>query len=136
VASEIRVPVRTDGDVVLARQQGRALARELDFSATDTTLIATAISEVARNIINYATEGEIMIAIVNEHGRRGIRVVALDTGPGIDDVEKALQDGYSTGQGMGYGLPGARRLVDDFHIRSVPGEGTTVTMTKWSAAIA
>jgi serine/threonine-protein kinase RsbT len=120
-----------DGDVVTARQEGRELAQELGFSTTDVTLIATAISEVARNIISYADEGEICIAMVERHGRRGIRVVSTDRGPGIDDLDKALEDGFSTGQGMGLGLPGARRLMDEFEVESTPGEGTTVTMTKW-----
>jgi serine/threonine-protein kinase RsbT len=131
VDSEVRVPVVVDGDVVTARQEGRELAQELGFSTTDVTLIATAISEVARNIISYADEGEICIAIVEQRGRRGIRVVSTDRGPGIDDLDKALEDGYSTGQGMGLGLPGARRLMDEFEVESTPGEGTTVTMTKW-----
>lgn len=131
VGSEVRVRVATDGDVVTARQQGRELAQALGFSTTDVTLIATAISEVARNIISYAEEGEICVAIVEENGRRGIRVVSTDSGPGIPDLEKALEDGYSTGQGMGVGLPGARRLMDEFELQSAPGEGTTVTMTKW-----
>jgi serine/threonine-protein kinase RsbT len=131
VASEIRVPVVTDADVVIARQKGRELALALGFSATDVTLVATAISEVARNIISYAESGEICIAMVEGRDRRGIRVVADDSGPGIENINRALEDGFSTGQGMGLGLPGARRLMDDFEVHSVPGEGTTVTMTKW-----
>jgi serine/threonine-protein kinase RsbT len=131
VDSEVRVRVATDADVVTARQEGRELARVLGFSLTDVTLIATAISEVARNIISYAEEGEICVAAVEKGGRRGIRVVATDSGPGIDDLEKALADGYSTGQGMGMGLPGARRLMDDFEVHTDPSAGTTVTMTKW-----
>jgi serine/threonine-protein kinase RsbT len=131
VGSEVRVRVTTDADVVTARQEGRELARTLGVSATDETLIATAISEVARNIISYAGEGEICVAIVEEGGHRGLRVVATDWGPGIADVDRALEDGFSTGQGMGMGLPGARRLMDEFDLHSVPGEGTTVTMTKW-----
>jgi serine/threonine-protein kinase RsbT len=131
VSEEVRVEIRVDGDVVTARQKGRELAGELGFSNTDLTLIATAISEVARNIVSYADSGEIVLQIVEEHGRRGISVCATDSGPGIADVEKALQDGYSTGQGMGLGLPGARRLMDTFEVDSTPGVGTTVTMTKW-----
>lgn len=134
--SETRVEIRADGDVVTARQQGRELAGRLGFSASDATLVATAISEVARNILSYARAGEIRIGIVSEAGRHGIQVVAADRGPGIDDLDKALQDGFSTGQGMGLGLPGARRLMDDFLISSAPGEGTTVTMTKWGDRLA
>jgi serine/threonine-protein kinase RsbT len=133
VAEEIRLPIRSDADVVTARQQGKALASELDFSATEVTLIATAISEVARNIITYAGEGEICLATVELGARRGVRVVADDDGPGIADLDRAMQDGFSSGQGMGLGLPGARRLMDDFEVTSEPGAGTTVRMTKWEA---
>jgi serine/threonine-protein kinase RsbT len=134
VAEEIRIPIRSDADVVTARQEGKVLAAELDFSATEVTLIATAISEVARNILTYAVEGEICLTIVSQgERRRGVHVVAADDGPGIEDLDSAMQDGYSTGQGMGLGLPGARRLMDAFDVRSSPGEGTTVTMTKWEA---
>lgn len=127
----MQVRLVVDADVVVARQEGREVAQRLAFSATDVTLIATAISEVARNIITYAGEGVISITIVNRQGRRGIRVVATDSGPGIEDVGRALEDGFSTGAGMGLGLPGARRLMDEFEVRSGPGEGTTVAMTKW-----
>jgi serine/threonine-protein kinase RsbT len=131
VSDAIRVEIRVDGDVVTARQKGRELAEELGFSNTDLTLIATAISEVARNIVSYADHGEIVLQIVEEFDRRGIDVCATDEGPGIADIEKALQDGYSTGQGMGLGLPGARRLMDTFEVTTKPGVGTTVTMRKW-----
>lgn len=136
MSSEVAVPVHTDHDIVVARQRGRELAQEVGMSATDATLLATAISEVARNIISYASPGKVTITVVDEHGRRGIRVVASDTGLGIEDIQRALGEGYSTGAGMGLGLPGARRLVDDFQIHSTPGEGTTITMTKWSDGIA
>lgn len=132
-AEEVRIPIRADTDVVTARQEGRELASTLDFTPTEVTLIATAISEVARNIVSYADEGELCVAIVQEGGRRGIRVVATDRGPGIEDLDKALQDGFSSGQGMGLGLPGARRLMDEFHVDSVPGTGTTVEMTRWES---
>jgi serine/threonine-protein kinase RsbT len=135
VEREVTIPIRTDSDVVAARQQGRGLAQDLTFSATEVTLIATAISEVARNIITYAGEGEITVMVVEREGRQGIRVVASDTGPGIVNVQLALQDGYSSGQGMGLGLPGARRLMDDFHVETAPGAGTTVTMIKWETRI-
>jgi serine/threonine-protein kinase RsbT len=131
MAGETRLFVAADTDIVAARQTGRELAAELGFSVTDLTLIATAISEVARNITTYAGHGEIILELVNEDGRHGLRVVARDEGPGIRDIERALEDGYSTARGMGLGLPGARRLMDDFEIWSEPGRGTTVTMCKW-----
>jgi serine/threonine-protein kinase RsbT len=133
--AESRIAIESDADVVTARQRARELAADLDLSSTDQTLLATAISEVARNITHYATgrRGEVIVSLVSEDdGRRGIRVVARDEGPGIADVERALQDGYTTGGGLGLGLPGARRLVDDFTIDSAPGRGTTVTLVKWS----
>jgi serine/threonine-protein kinase RsbT len=127
----VRVPVSRDADVVTARQQGREAAARAGFSLSDQTLIATAISEISRNIVKFATRGEVTISLVSEDGRRGIAVVARDVGPGIANLEEALQDGYSTYHGLGLGLPGARRLMDRFHLGSVPGEGTTVTMEKW-----
>jgi serine/threonine-protein kinase RsbT len=128
----LRVPIEADADVVTARHEARALGTELGFGSTDLTLLATAISEVARNITAYAERGEIVLRVVQRDGREGIEVVASDRGPGIRDVELALRDGYTTGNGLGLGLPGARRLVDEFHIRTGPGEGTTVTLVKWS----
>ena len=127
-----RIAIKSDADVVTARQRARELAADLELSSTDQTLLATAISEVARNITTYATRGEVLVSVVQDDNRRGIRVVARDDGPGIEDIERALQDGYTTGGGLGLGLPGARRLVDDFSIDSTPGQGTTVTLVKWS----
>ncbi len=127
---EVRVPIASDGDVVAARQAARELAARLDFSRTDLTVIATAVSEVARNIVRFAGSGEVVIELVEEH-RSGVRIVARDTGPGISDIEQALTDGYSTYHGLGLGLPGARRLMDEFAVFSEKGRGTTVTMTKW-----
>ena len=127
------VGIVADSDIVRARQIGRGLAEGLGFAVTDATLIATAISEVARNIMTYAGRGEIMMTVVTDGDRRGIEVVAVDNGPGIADVEQALQDGFSTGRGMGIGLPGARRLMDEFSVKSVVGVGTTVTMRQWVA---
>lgn len=127
------IPIESDGDVVLARQRARELAGDLELTSTDQTLLATAISEVARNIIHYAQRGEIALRVMSdERGRPGIQVIARDQGPGIADVELALQDGYTSGSGLGLGLPGARRLVDDFAIETAPGEGTTVTLVMWS----
>jgi anti-sigma regulatory factor (Ser/Thr protein kinase) len=126
----IRISIHADSDVVLARQAVRELAERLGFSRTELTVIATAVSEVTRNIVRFANAGEVVVEIV-EGRRRGIRVVARDTGPGIADVERAMSDGYSTYNGLGLGLPGARRLMDEFAIVSEVGRGTTVTMSKW-----
>ncbi len=128
--TEVRIPVHTDGDIVAARQGAREVAARLGFSRTDLTVIATAVSEVARNIVRFAGSGEIVVELLEEPCR-GVRVVARDAGPGIADVKRALTDGYSTYHGLGLGLPGARRLMDDFAVISEPGRGTTVTMTKW-----
>jgi serine/threonine-protein kinase RsbT len=115
-----------------ARHRGRELAASLGFSQTDLTLVVTAISELARNILQYAGQGEVLLRIAEEDGRRGIAIEARDQGPGIDDVERALQDGYSTSGSLGLGLPGARRLLDEFEVRSEPGKGTVVTGKKWA----
>ena len=131
-SDEVRVRIATDDDIVTARQEGRRLSSELGFSNTDLTLIATAISEVARNIRLYAEQGDVQLQLVRERSRDGILVIARDKGPGILDVERAMQDGYSSGGGSGLGLPGARRLMDEFEIRSKPGKGVTVTMKKWT----
>jgi serine/threonine-protein kinase RsbT len=130
-ASDKVVWIDSAVDIVAARQEGRSLASGLGFSSSDFTLIATAISEVARNILEYAGRGEIRLSLCQRGARRGICVVAYDKGPGIPDVEKALRDGYSTHRGLGLGLPGARRLMDEFEIASQIGGGTTVTMRKW-----
>jgi RNA polymerase sigma factor (sigma-70 family) len=127
---EICVRIEGDADVVRARQAARALASRLGFSGTDLTLIATAVSEVARNIVRFAESGEVVTELV-ARPRPGVRVVARDKGPGILDVERALADGFSTYAGLGLGLPGARRLMDEFEVVSEPGHGTTVTMVKW-----
>ena len=130
-----RIAIESDADVVTARQRARALAVGLEMPSTDQTLLATAISEIARNITAYAVRGEVEIEVVRDtDGRQGVRVIATDDGPGIEDLEKALTDGYTTGGGLGLGLPGARRLVDDFDIQTAPGEGTKVTLVKWTRA--
>lgn len=126
----LRIAIRADADIVRARQAARETAARLGFGRTDLTVIATAVSEVARNIVRFAGSGEIVVELL-EKPRRGVRVTARDTGPGIADVEKALTDGYSTYHGLGLGLPGARRLMDEFSVVSETGRGTTVTMTKW-----
>lgn len=128
---EIRVAINSDQDIVVARQKGRALATELGFASGDATLIATAISELARNIVSYARRGQITLQIVNGEDRQGLSIVASDDGPGIPDVRQALRDGFSTSGSLGLGLPGVRRLMDEFQITSVPGRGTTVAVKKW-----
>ena len=130
-AGEARVRIRSSADIVAARQQGRELASLVGFSVSNLTLIATAISEVSRNIIEYAGEGEVTIRFIREGNRTGVKIVASDTGPGIADLKAVMRDGFSTGHGMGMGLPGARRLMDDFEITSEIAKGTTVTMKKW-----
>jgi len=128
---QVRVPIDSDGDIIIARQKGRALAAELGFSPTDVVRIATAISELARNVLSYAATGEIRLQPLNRRNRCGIAIVATDQGPGIVDVEQAMQDAYSTSGGLGLGLPGVRRLMDEFTIESAVGQGTTVSATKW-----
>lgn len=129
---DVCVEVTADVDVVVARQEGRAMAAKLGMSTSLQTVVATAISEVARNIVVYAARGEIELSVVEE-GTQGVQVVARDRGPGIEDIDRAMQDGYSTVGSLGLGLPGARRLMDDFDITSSP-DGTTVTMRKWQVA--
>jgi serine/threonine-protein kinase RsbT len=128
---EVRVPINADADLVTARAEGRAMAERLGFPRPDPTLIATAISEVARNIVVHVGRGEIVLRPFEEPNRYGLVVIANDDGPGIRDVEAALRDDYSARGGLGLGLPGARRLMDDFEIASGPDTGTTVTMRKW-----
>ena len=131
ILTEIHIPINCDDDVLVASQEGRALVNDLRFSNSQKTTVSIAISEVARNIVQYARKGEIVLRLVSAGGRRGIVVIARDVGPGIPDIEQAMQDGYSTGKGLGAGLPGAKRLMDEFVIDSELGRGTTVTMKKW-----
>ena len=128
---ESLLPVAADVDIVTARQKGRELAAKAGFSEGDQTVIAAAISEIARNILMYAKKGEVSLSLANHDERIGVIVIARDQGPGISDIQRALQDGYSTSGGLGLGLPGARRLMDEFDVQSHPGKGTTVTMKKW-----
>jgi serine/threonine-protein kinase RsbT len=127
----VRVTVESDVDIVAARQQGRTLAGELGFLSTDLTIIATVISELARNIVVYAQKGEIVLSPYSHNDKRGIVIIACDKGPGIPNTMLAMQDGYSTSRSYGLGLPGVKRLVDDFEIISKSGQGTTVTAKKW-----
>jgi serine/threonine-protein kinase RsbT len=127
------IPIESDADIVTARQRAREMAGALELTSTDQTLLATAISEVARNITTYAGRGEVLLSVIkDDHGRSGIKVIARDEGPGIENLELALRDGYTSGGGLGLGLPGARRLVDDFSIETALGQGTTVTLLMWA----
>lgn len=128
---EVRVPVACDTDVVRARQAGREMAADMGFSPGDQTVIAAAISEVARNVLLYARVGEITLSITANGEGNGMKIVARDHGPGIPDIARALRDGYSTSGGLGLGLAGARRLMDEFEIVSAIQQGTVVTMRKW-----
>src|SRR5262249_26042286 len=129
--AEVRVAIDRDADVITARQYGRDLATQVGFHGSELTVIATAISEVSRNIVSYAKRGEIILRVEQDQSRKGLVVIARDDGPGIASVEDAMRDGYSTGNSLGLGLPGARRLMDDFDIVSTLGLGTTITMKKW-----
>jgi serine/threonine-protein kinase RsbT len=129
---EVRVRVESNDDIRAARQQGRAVAAQGGFSPSDLTLIVMAISEVARNIVEFAKEGEVIITLINDPHKAGVEIVAADRGPGIDDVSLVMRDGYSTGNGLGIGLPGVRRLMDEFQIDSEVGKGTTIRMKKWA----
>ncbi len=128
---ECCLSIETDLDIIAARQKGRALAARLGFSSSELTLIATAISELARNIVLYARRGEIVLKIVGQSNRQCIVVIARDEGPGILDVRRALQGGYSTSRSLGLGLSGVKRLMDEFEIVSEIGHGTTVEVKKW-----
>ncbi len=131
MTDEVRVPIASEADILLARQQARALAAKLGFWSIEQTFIAMAISEIALNIVQYAGKGEIILGSAQKNGAQGISIVARDEGPGIPDIELAMRDGYSTRGGPGLGLTGAKRLMDDFEIVSEVGKGTTVTMRKW-----
>lgn len=132
--AEIVVDIDNPDDIVAARKAGHQLALDLGFSLTDVTMIATAISEIARNITSYAGHGAVRVEVADREGRKALVVRAEDDGPGIADIERALEDGYSTGRGLGMGLPGARRLMDRLIVESVLGHGTVVEMWKWVPA--
>jgi serine/threonine-protein kinase RsbT len=127
----LRIEIHSSSDIVTARQQGRALAIGLGFEGGDTTLIVTVISEVARNMVDYASGGEILIKALQQNTKTGILIIAQDTGPGFPDVARAVQYGFLTRKGLGMGLPGVRWLVDEFEVVSQVGVGTKVTMRKW-----
>ena len=130
MVAETQVPIKQGGDIITARQAGRALAAQIGFSSADQTLIATAISEMARNILTYAKKGEIILCL-EDGSRPGLTIIAADEGPGIPDIQQALQNGYSTTGSLGLGLPGTKRIMDEFSIISEVGKGTVVTMKKW-----
>src|ERR1700757_2193657 len=131
VGGDIVVDIHNSDDIVAARKAGHQLALDLGFSLTDVTMIATAISEIARNITSYAGRGAVRVAVADREGRKALVVRAEDDGPGIADIERAMEDGYSTGRGLGMGLPGARRLMDRLIVESTLGRGTVVEMWKW-----
>jgi serine/threonine-protein kinase RsbT len=131
VAGDIVVDIHNSDDIVAARKAGHQLALDLGFSLTDVTMIATAISEIARNITSYAGRGAVRITVADREGRKALVVRAEDDGPGIADIERAMEDGYSTGRGLGMGLPGARRLMDRLIVDSTLGRGTVIEMWKW-----
>jgi serine/threonine-protein kinase RsbT len=131
VARDETLPVRTSDDVVRVRQQARTRAVEVGFGLVDQTKVVTAASELARNTVDYGGGGTVRLQILQDAGRKGLRLTFEDHGPGIPDIDMALRDGYSTGGGLGLGLSGAKRLSSEFEIHSKPGEGTRVTITRW-----
>jgi len=131
---ERRVRIGDESDVVVARRHARELAAQQGLSEVAAEALAIAVTEVARNIVVHAGTGEIVLAAARDAGRRGVIVIVLDAGPGIAEIDQAMRDGFSTGAGLGLGLPGARRLVDEFEIESTVGVGTRVTLRKWTAA--
>lgn len=129
--SEITVLIKVDADIVTARQEGRALAGRIGFSGSDQVLIATAISEAARNILQYARSGQIILSHIRNGEKEGIMIIARDQGPGIKDIRRVMEDGYSSSGGLGLGLPGIKRLMSEMDIQSAPNKGTTLTIKKW-----
>lgn len=125
------VEIITEWDIVAARQLGRNEAKAIGFDAVDQARITTAISELARNIYLYARTGEVTIERICDNGNDGIRIIAADNGPGISNIKKVMEDGYSTSGGLGAGLPGVKRLMDTMDIQSSVGKGTIVTIEKW-----
>lgn len=131
---EKSMTVTSPDDIIQVRKEARLMAEKLGFTKNDQTLIATAVSEICRNVIDHAEKGVVFLNIVNQNPRIGVRIKVTDSGPGIVDLSRALEDGYSTTRGTGLGLPGSKRLMDEFEIDSVPGEGTEVIMLKWTSA--
>ena len=131
-ANQIIVSILTDSDIIIARQQARDLAKNSGFTSSELAVIATAISELARNIISYATRGQVTVRLIDERSKKGVIIIAEDSGPGIADIHQAMQEGFSTSNSLGLGLPGVRRLMDFFDIQSQSGKGTRVTIKKWA----
>ena len=131
VRSEVLLPVANETDALSARDRGRELAVSVGLSPTDSAGVAAAVSELVRNLIAYATRGEVILRTIENKRARGIEVIVIDEGPGIADIEQALQERFSTSGGLGLGLPGVRRLMDELHIASRLGGGTTVAVRKW-----
>ncbi len=131
VLKKVELPLQAQEDIVAVRQAVRTLAVEAGLSIIDQTKIVTAASELARNTLVYGRGGTAILETVDEGHRRGVRLTFEDKGPGIPNIDLALQDGYTTGGGLGLGLGGAKRLSNEFHIRSAPGEGTRVTIATW-----
>lgn len=125
------IPIKEEKDIVIARQRAREVAKNMNFSITDQTRIITAVSELSRNIFEYADSGIVVIEINSKETRKGIMISFTDEGPGIQDIETAMSEGYTSGKGMGLGLPGSKRLMDDFSISSEPGKGTKIVIKKW-----
>ncbi|MFD2680829.1 anti-sigma regulatory factor [Bacillus seohaeanensis] len=125
------VRITNEWDIVAARQLGRNVAKELGFGTVDQARITTAISELARNIYLYAGHGQIYIEKKQDAGKKGVQIIASDDGPGISDIRRVMEDGFSTSGGLGAGLPGVKRLMDEFNVESTPGEGTDIRATKW-----
>ncbi|MHB0975807.1 MAG: anti-sigma regulatory factor [Candidatus Aquicultorales bacterium] len=131
MAGGIQVSIKNDSDIVAARTAGRRLASDAGFAGSELTVIVTAVSELARNIVRYAKEGEISFQILDNPDHKGIEITASDQGPGIPNTALTLEDGYSTSNGLGLGLPGVRRLMDEFAIESRIGKGTKIITKKW-----
>jgi serine/threonine-protein kinase RsbT len=127
----MRVEIKTEEDIIISRSMAKELAREAGFGIVDQTKIATAISELTRNIVKYALEGILHLAMVKKNHRQGLEITCEDKGPGIADLDLALQEGYSTGRGLGMGLPGVRKLMDEFELSSTLQKGTRVVARKW-----
>lgn len=129
----IKIEIKSDTDIITARQEARELGKKLGFSSSELAVIAAAISELARNIVSYAQNGSISFGSIREVKKNGIIIIAEDTGPGIADIQLVMQDGYSTSNSLGLGLPGVKRLMDTFDIKSQLGTGTCITIKKWTS---
>jgi len=127
----VKIDIKMDSDIVIARHAARVMAEEVGFSSSERAVIAAAISELARNIVAYANHGTISFGLIKENAKKGILIIAEDKGPGIPDITLAMQDGYATSNSLGLGLPGVKRLVDSFEIVSEVGKGTSVIVKKW-----